>query len=127
MCLHFKLHVVVERYCLLLCIDCFVLCFETLKQCILLISAQYCFVSIVICLMRLHKIRVNKFVLCTYMYTKFNQCLASFNSELIMKQCMTMQRLKNILLFYIMKKKQYSYGHHGNTNGCMYMYLLLYR
>lgn len=39
------------------------------------------------------------------MYTKFNQCLASFNSELIMKQCMTMQRLKNILLFYIMKKK----------------------
>lgn len=56
MCLHFKLHVVVERYCLLLCIDCFVLCFETLKQCILLISAQYCFVSVVICLMRLHKI-----------------------------------------------------------------------
>lgn len=126
MCLHFKLHIVVEIYCLLLCIDSFVLCFETLNSaCILLISAQYCFVSIVICLMRLHKIWVNKFVLCTYMYTKFNQCLASFNSELIMKQCMTMQRLKNILLFYIMKKKQYSYGHHGNKYGCMY--LLLYR
>lgn len=126
MCLHFKLHIVVEIYCLfnivywLLCIV-----FWNIKQCILLISAQYCFVSIVICLMRLHKIWVNKFVLCTYMYTKFNQCLASFNSELIMKQCMTMQRLKSILLFYIMKKKQYSYGHHGNKYGCMY--LLLYR
>lgn len=32
MCLHFKLHIVVEIYCLLLCIDCFVLCFETLNS-----------------------------------------------------------------------------------------------
>lgn len=38
---------------------------------------------------------------------------------------MTMQRLKNILLFYIMKKKQYLYGHHGNTNGCMHVPLII--